>query len=327
MAVIPNVVTHGLMALDVFNRLETSKVKEAIASYPRSFLLGSNGPDILFYYKVFPWQDQKLNKIIANYGSIVHEKNIDAFYDEMFLQLSQIKNSQRQEVLISYVAGHLLHWALDVLAHPFVFYRSGPLSGESEYWHYRYESMLDALMVTYYKDKKLSDVNVKKFVDVSEEERRYIATFYQQSLAKVHGIYVRPDVIESAIISFKQILTFLYDPHNLSTPIIQTLENKFAKPWAFSSHVVNSKIEAEYDVLNLKREMWCNPCDDTICSNQSFIDLYEESIDLGVSLLEAFEKVLKGERDNLHDMIQNRRYDSGLKSDREMKYFNPVYKK
>ncbi len=327
MAVIPNVVTHGLMALDVFNRLETSKVKQAIEAYPRSFLLGSNGPDMLFYYKVFPWQDQKLNKIIANYGSIVHEQRINAFYEQMFKELDKVKNPERYDVLLSYLAGHLLHWSLDSTAHPFVFYRSGPLSGESAYWHYRYESMIDALMITYYKRKKLSDVNVKNFVDVSEDERRYIATFYQQNLAKVHGIYIRPDVIEEAIVSFRKVLSFLYDPHNLVTPIIRSLENRVAEPWAFSSHVVNSELDAKRDVLNLKHETWCNPSDQKIQSNQSFIDLYEESIDLGIDLLEALEEVLDGHRQDLNDIIQDRRYDNGLAQDLEMKYFNPVYKK
>lgn len=327
MAIIPNVITHGLMALDVYNQLENSRVKQAIQKYPKAYLLGSNGPDILFYYKVFPWQDQKLNKIIAGYGSVVHTSHINEFYNYAFDFINDVKNQERQEILTAFLAGHFLHWSLDSLAHPFVFYRSGKLEGESKYDHYRYESMIDALMITYVKKKKMSDLKAYRFVDVSDTEKRVIASFYQQVLADVFSIYMKPDVIEEAISSFKSVLHYLYDPHNLVTPVVKKLENKIAEPWAFSSHIVNSQIDATYDVLNLAHETWANPTDITDTSNTSFIDLYNYSIKLGQLLIHELNEAFAGKRDSFDDLIQDRQYDTGREVGLEMKYFDNIYKR
>lgn len=313
------------MALDVFNDLEDSYVKEAIDEHPDAFLLGSNGPDILFYYNVFPWQDQKLNRVISNYGNEVHEKHINDFYNYSLDFIKNLKNERRKTILISFLAGHLLHWSLDVNAHPFIFYRSGPLEGKTKYWHSRYESMIDALMITYVKRKDMSKVNVQKFVNVSEEEKIFISSFYQQVLADVFGIYIKPEVVSSAITSFKSVLKFLYDPHNVYTPLIEKLELKLAKPWAFSSHIVNSKIDSKYDVLNLKRDIWSNPTDLMDMSTASFVDLYNHSIDEGLKLLEELDNALLGSRNDFDDLLEDRQYTTGRKTGIKMKYYDSIY--
>lgn len=323
----PNVVAHGLMALDVYNQLEQSRVKSAIHKFPKAYLLGSNGPDILFYYNVFPWQNQKLNQKVADYGHIIHETKINAFYNVAAEFILRIQDETRQEILISYLAGHLQHWALDTLAHPFVFYRSGELKGETRYDHYRYESMLDALMLMYVKGRKLTDTQAKRFVDVSLEERRVIASFYQRILQKVFGIVENQEVIESAIASSKAVLNYLYDPHIVKLPLIKAYEKAINKPWAFSSHVVSSKIDAKYDVLNLKHEVWSNPTDINDTSTQSFVDLYNESIGLGIEGIDVLNEVLEGKRREFDAYLKGQRYDTGRQEGVEMKYFDSIYLK
>ena len=327
MAVIPNVVTHGLMALDVFNELEHSRVQEAIDAHPKAFLLGSNGPDILFYYKVFPWQDQELNKIISDYARVVHTKHINDFYNQALDFIIKTKDEERKTVLISYLAGHFLHWSLDSLAHPFVFYRSGELKGRGKFNHYQYESMVDALMLTYVKKKDMKSLKAYRFVDVDSYEKRVISSFYQQMLADVFGIYTKPEIISSAITSFKSILRFLYDPRNIVTPVLSKLEDKVSQPGAFTSHIVNSKIDAEFDVLNLKHEVWANPTDINDTSTTSFIDLYNYSVKLGITLLHEFDEALLGNRKDFDDLLQNRQYLTGREVGLEMKYYDSIYNK
>lgn len=315
------------MALDVYNALEASSVKESIQKYPKSYLLGSNGPDILFYYKAFPWEDQKDNKAIAAIGSLVHEKHINSFYGKALSFIKQVQDPHRKDILTSYLAGHMMHWSLDSIAHPFVFYRSGEIAGISKYWHYRYESMIDALMVTYYKRKQLSDLKAKRFVDVSDVERRHIASFYSEMLSQVFDVIVSAEVIDSAIVSFKRLLNFLYDPHNLVTPLLKGVEAVIGDPWAFSSHSVNPRIDAEFDVLNLKKDKWFNPTNLEMVSDESFIELYEASVDLGNILISALEEGLDGKRDNFDEILEDRQYDTGVTSGIKMKYYDSIYEK
>ena len=323
----PNVVTHGLMALDVYNQLDESRVKSAIKKFPKAFLLGSNGPDILFYYNVFPWQNQKQNQKVADFGHAVHTSNINEFYNVGIEFILNINDVRRQEILISYLAGHLQHWALDSLAHPFVFYRSGELKGITRYDHYRYESMVDALMVMYVKKRRLQDLHAKRFVDVNDEERRVIASFYQRILQKVFKISTEQQVIDSAILSFKQVLNFLYDPYHVKFPIIRAYEKGVGSEWAFTSHIVSSKIDATYDVLNLKHEPWCNPTDKDDISTQSFVDLYNESIQLGIEGVEVLSEVLEGKRRDFDSYLNGKCYDTGRPEGVEMKYFDSIYLK
>ncbi|QIK70906.1 zinc dependent phospholipase C family protein [Erysipelothrix sp. HDW6C] len=327
MAVIPNVITHGLMALDVYNKLEMSAVQKAIEKHPKAYLLGSNGPDILFYYKVLPWQDQKLNKHVAGYGNAVHETHINDFFREAVRFVGDMKDPERQDILISYLAGHFLHWSLDSLAHPFIFYRSGEIAGATKFWHYRYESMIDALMITYVKKRDMNSLKAIRFVDVSASERRVIASFYQMMLARVFHIDTEPEVIDEAIASFKKALGFLYDPHNVKTSAIKAYENKFLEPWALSSHIVNANIDAEYDVLNLKHDVWSNPTDINDTSTLSFVDLYDYSIKLGLLLLDRFDDALLGDAVNFDEILNDCQYDTGRPVGIKMKFYNSIYNK
>ncbi|QNN60050.1 zinc dependent phospholipase C family protein [Erysipelothrix inopinata] len=325
MAVIPNVITHGLMALDVYNKLEESDVQKAIKNHPRAYLLGSNGPDLFFYYNVLPWQDQNKNRIVTGYGETVHTRHINDFYNTAAKTIVENKDERRREILTAYLAGHFMHWSLDSLGHPFIFYRGGEIAGETQYWHFRYESMLDSLMVLYVKQRRLEDINIEKFVDVDDEERRVISTFYQSILKTVFDIHISTSVVDSCIRSFKTTLRFLFDPHNIKTPIIRMYENYKGKPWAYTSHVVNSNIDAEYDVLNLKKEAWCNPTNLEDVSHLSFIEIYDQSVEQGVVLIESLNSFLKGETVSFDPLLQNRQYDTGRPVGDVMKYYGSIY--
>ena len=44
--------------------------------------------------------------------------------------------------------------------------------------------------------------------------------------------------------------------------------------------------EEDYDVLNENHDLWCHPCDQSIQSKQSFMELFEEGLQLVNPLLE-----------------------------------------
>lgn len=326
MFVIPNVITHGFMALDVFQEIGDGVVNDAIMKHPKVFTLGSNGPDILFYSNVLPWQNKEINEWISQLGQRVHTEKINEFYTLAINYINQINDPLRKEVLIAYLAGHLMHWVLDVKAHPFVFYRSGPLEGDTKYWHYRYESMLDALMIAYVKGLKFNDLSPSELVEVEQEERRYIATMYSYLLHELFGETVDGKELDDTMKNMVNVLKILYDPHHLKFPGIHRLEKTMKQPWLFTSHMVTSKIEVEPDVLNLKKETWYNPTDKTIASNKSFIELYEEAVEEGVDVLKIFDLILEGNPINIEDVLENRQYDTGLNTDQPMQYYDVIYK-
>lgn len=314
------------MALDVYNNLELNQVRQAIAKHPKAYLLGSNGPDLFFYYNVYPWLDQTLNKQVAHYGNRVHEEHINRFYQVAVAFIQSLPSGPRKDILIAYLAGHLMHWSLDSIAHPFVFYRSGKLEGDTKYWHYRYESMIDALMITYVKRKDLRKVHIKEYVNVSQEERRVIASFYQMLLSEVFEIETSAEIIEDAIVGMKRLLPILYDPHGVKTPLIRNIETLFFEPWVFTSHMVNCELDATHDILNLGHAQWANPTNLEETSTASFVDLYDQSVRLGDHVLTRFEAILNENETTFDDLLKNCQYDTGRPVGRVMQYFSNVYR-
>ena len=314
------------MALDVYNNLELNQVRNAIAKHPKAYLLGSNGPDLFFYYNVYPWLDQALNKQVANFGNRVHEEHVNRFYQVAVDFIQSTLDENRKAILIAYLAGHLMHWSLDSIAHPFIFYRSGKLEGDTKYWHYRYESMIDALMITYVKRKDLHKVHIKEYVNVSQEERRVIASFYQMLLSEVFEIETSAEIIEDAIVGMKRLLPFLYDPHGIKTPLIQKIESRFFEPWVFTSHMVNCDLDATHDILNLGHGVWANPTNKEETSTASFVDLYDQSIQCGLQVLTRFEAILSNSATTFDDLLKDCQYDTGRPVGRVMQYFSNIYR-
>ena len=91
-------------------------------------------------------------------------------------------------LLTVFLAGHLMHWSLDHKAHPFVFNRSGEIAGDTKYWHYRFESMIDTMMVKQIKGYKLSEVKSYEFVDSKPEHRKIIGDFFRKIVLSVYNL-------------------------------------------------------------------------------------------------------------------------------------------
>ena len=125
----------------------------------------------------------------------------------------------------------------------------------------------------------------------------------------------------------KDSLTYLYNPNNVIFDLVTKYERRKNIPWKYSSHIVSSRIDAEYDVLNLKHVAWCNPADPTDISTQSFIDIYNQSIDLGIETLEFLENKLEHKEESFETILQGKCYDTGKKEGLEMRVFDSIYLK
>ncbi len=317
----PNVITHGLMAQDVVGVLDESRVADAIQTYPQLFLLGSNGPDYLFYYR-FLSSDQDATHI-RNIGSIFHSSHVNDFYRAGFDYLISLENDREYDMFLSYLSGHLCHWALDTLGHPYIFHKTGLLQGKTRYDHYRFESMIDTLMVTQIKKDSLKNYPTYKFADLNTKERLVIAKGYQFITKTVLNERVALSKFNQALKEMYYYTRLLYDPNGFRIKLVQLIEKNILKDlWFISSHIVSKKLDTQRDILNLSHSVWNHPSDDTMIFTDSFVDLYNQSIQRGKIVLELLDDK---NIDGLLSYIDNRNYETGLNTKREMKYFNLVY--
>ncbi|MGN1201828.1 MAG: zinc dependent phospholipase C family protein, partial [Eubacterium sp.] len=78
-------------------------------------LFGTQGPDIFFFHRIFPWMP---GKPLLKYGSMLHRAKPDRLFENM---REYFRVSDNKDVAQSYVYGFILHYALDRNCHPYVY--------------------------------------------------------------------------------------------------------------------------------------------------------------------------------------------------------------
>ncbi len=323
----PNYITHALCAQDVLQSFLDEKMLRRVEKYPQVFSMAASGPDFLFYYRVWPWLDQSNNDHVYGIGNVVHKQRINAFYLKAIEWIETYDDGDDKDVLMVYLAGHLMHWALDSVAHPYVFYHSGEIKGETKYWHYRLESMLDILMVQKVKGLSLKHIGAEQMLESLPHHRMLISKMYAYVVHEVYGIDDGPEVFEECFKTMPEVAKALFDPMGIKKPLVQAFEKTQSSLWKFSSHMIFSQMDQEHDILNLNHTEWVHPCDDGLRSTKSFVDLYHEGTQRGLAALYALSDVLdhKGSKEKLLNILKDRSYDTGLSEEKAMGYYKPFY--
>jgi hypothetical protein len=320
----PNIVTHALCANDVLQQLPNLEIKRVIQKYPRVFSMATSGPDFLFYYKALPFQDSKDAKPVHEIGNVIHKKWINKFYAKA-IELIQAEN-ENKEILLAFLAGHLMHWSLDHKAHPFVFNRSGEIAGESKYWHYRFESMIDTMMVKQIKGYRLNETKSYEFVDSLPEHRKIIGEFYRKIVLSVFNLDFPTEIYDECFVSMYSLSKMLFDPNTTKFPLVQAVEKTLDLYWKYSSHMVIGKLDTEHDVLNLNHTPWTHPCDNTEISTKSFVDLYDEAVLVGQAVLFRLNDIVfEKKKQSLDNILNDLGYDTGKANEMELKFYHSIY--
>lgn len=319
----PNVITHGLMAHEVTQIIEDNTVSQSISKYPRAFFFGSNGPDFLFYYR-FLRHDEDAKKI-RGIGNTLHDTHVNDFYTAAKVVIGKLKGEDKA-IATSYIAGHLCHWSLDSLAHPYVFHKTGLLEGETRYGHYRIEAMIDSLMLKRIKQVKYREHPSYKFVSLSKKERMVIARVYQEIVAEVLKDRIPVKKFYNAIVSMYRYNLLLFDKTGLKTKFFSLVDKKVLRDeWFISSHMVTPDLDLEHDILNLSKDPWSHPCDAKEVYHSSFVDLFNESVGRGTKVLSCFNSDLENETDLVENFIDNRDYSTGRNDGAPMNNFDLIY--
>jgi len=325
----PNIATHALMAHDVLQDIDLEYLSPLISQYPQVYALGSSGPDFLFYYHVLPWQDNANKDEVFSLGNRIHNSNVNAFYQSAIKVINEERDDVLRQIMTVFLAGHLMHWSLDSLGHPYVYYFTGEIANETQYWHFRFESMIDTMMVKQVKQLKLDDLKHYQFVESNALTRKAVAKLYHWVAIEVFDMDVSEDVLAECLLSAAQIAKVLYDPYTLKFPVAYGIEKLAKQAWRYSAHMVTGEIDLKHDVLNLKHEPWLHPCDANIVSTDSFLDIYAKSIERGRACLYAFEAILTKNQVplTLNAILMDRTYDTGMADPLPMINFKPVYTK
>ena len=323
----PNIITHTLFAQEIFD-----KVDEATHDLfePRLQLLeiGSNGPDFLFFHGMNPKDFYKKSDLRVT-GSMFHAAHVNDFYQKALISIRNEQDEDIKKDMMTYVCGHLCHWALDATSHPYVFYRTGPCKGKSAWYHHRFESLLDAIMLKVKRECTIEDFKFYEVCDVTKEQARAIARIYVVAIRQILGFDIKPHQILECLNDWHFIETLFYDASGDKLKALQTLET-FTKAYnSLSGYIVPNHPDDPYDVMNLLHTRWHHPSDSSFVSTESFFDLYDRAQLLAMEAIRLFLAACQNPDldEDLLLLIKDRNYNLGVSNQAEMTNFDLIFEK
>lgn len=322
----PNIITHKLFAEEVYRRCKKKDIKDLLEKHFQLYYIGSNGPDFLFFYHMKPWEAYK-EHTLNHLGSELHRGHVNEFYQSAVTSIRKEQDPFTKESELAYVMGHLCHWALDMISHPYIFYRTGDCQGVSAGLHHRFESMMDAMMLKRYRDLDIASYRCSQICKYDEEMLKAIARIYVPALKHALHEEIKVRQLREALSAWGDIQDLLYDPEHKKIKVLTAIEKVIRRPWLVSGNVVPNTIDETFDILNLKKQAWKHPCDDSVVSNASFIELFEAAIEVALAALDKVYGCVEYDADiqNLLNLLQDRAYDTGREGGVEMKYFDIIY--
>lgn len=321
----PNIITHILFTDDVYEKLDDPKY-DFLESRLQLMEVGGNGPDFLFFQNYNPTSFMKKTPL-RKIGNEVHSHSINDFYASAVASIQKEKDPEIRQDMMTYTCGHLCHWALDSIAHPYVFYRTGCCTGKSSWWHHRFESLIDAIMLKVKNDCTISDFKAYETCEVSLEQARAIARIYVPAIRNVYKVDVLPHQILESLNDWCFVEKLFYDKTGTKFKISHSFEKVLRTESMISGFFVPDEPEDPFDTINLLHKEWVHPCDDTIKSTESFFDLYDRAMLRAVEAIQLFYEACQ-DPDALQpflDYLGDRSYDTGLSESKEMKFFDLVY--
>ncbi len=320
----PNIITHTLLAREIRNEL-SEPIQKLIQEDPQLFDIGSNGPDFLFFHCFSPKRVYRKNTI-RRLGNIAHTTFISEFYTSALNSIRNEKDPEIKKQMIVYVLGHLCHWALDSTAHPYVYYRVGEGSAKTSWWHHRFESLIDAIMLKVKMGCTIDNFRAYEICDTTLEQARAVARIWVPAARNVFGWSMKAHDIKDSLDDWFFMQKLFYDNKGNKFKTLLMIEKMTGTESFLSGYLVPNEPDDPFDVMNLLHREWVHPCDDTIVSTESFFDLYDKAAKKAVEVIELFYKAIEDPKaqEELESYIGQKDYCTGIENPGEMRYFNRI---
>ncbi len=260
-----------------------------------AFLLGTQGPDILFFFRMYPWQPGEKGLPI---GVALHNVRPSLLIDTL-RELLDEASAEDRPILKSYILGFLSHYAADRTIHPFVLYwqedlmKQEPLYAKSENpYHYRIESALDTLILHHDSGEYVTAFSLKSLVPPKDKERdRILAWFYHRLIARVLDKDIPEKMLLKLTADLRQSMGFMTDRNEWKGKAIRFYE-RTTKSGAFLSALLRTKEIERYDYLNSEHRVWLK--NDNEVSHEDFYELCDDATQVMLAVLRGFEDGLSG---------------------------------
>lgn len=262
--------THYIFALEMMEELkhiaDFSLNENAVSA-------GTQGPDIFFFHRAFPWQP---GKPLRKLGSALHRAKPARIMDRLY---EYCASSRNPDIAKSYAFGFILHYALDRNCHPYVYYLQNKITDRSIGFnphsaHNVIEHSIDSVMINRHfglKNPRLFETD--NALSLTDRELCEISEEISFS-AEISATDAK-----KAISDMKNMQRLLLDKTGKKEKIITLLENAaapFTNHFMLSAYFRTDNLEKAEKYVNIKNGTWNSPFDCKV-HNESFFDLFKLS--------------------------------------------------
>lgn len=276
----PAVITHDLFGREVYEDLypmigETKDEFDA-------FLLGCQGPDVLFFTHLNPAQASAWN-----IGSKMHRSDPVALLDA-FLDATHKLPDGAYDIARSYFFGLLCHYILDSRMHPFIYaqqYRIADAGVEGldrshgHEIHAEIESELDVLVLSTKRETTIGAYEPERqILRASKPTAQTISYVYKNAAAQAPiNRNISEDAYSAGLSAYRLALGALYSPTGVKRTLFGALERLFKDHSFLQAMSHRNQLLFESDFDNRDHGLWVDPWTDEP-STSSFWDIYNDAL-------------------------------------------------
>ncbi len=321
----PSSVTHTYFAEEVFESLPLVYQKK-LKGQKEYFKLFAQGSDPFMFYHFF------IGKKAIEGKKIQHQLHTTKTRDFFCSIISYIQKNhvENQGEIMAYLYGYICHYYLDLTIHPFIHYQAGKFDRKdkstysSNTLHQKIEYRIDSYII----QEKLKK-NPKRF-----KSYQYIfqVSKFSDSLEQIidnvmeenYSIQNSSKIYLKSIWCMKKFWRYAnYDPIGYKAflyKIIDKLSPKYVTRLEELSF--HTAITGE-EYLNLEKESWCYPWDNSTYFQDSFFDLFQLAKDNArKAIIKVTDIIEKGVLDSTQcdQLFQNLSYSTGLPCEENVEY-------
>lgn len=320
----PATTVHAYFAQDL-NDILPKEIKNKL-DVDRLKTFGQSTDSLMFYnlFSILP------GKKIRDFQKYFHTNKTQDFFVNLINYIKE--NDYTEDIDVnSFLVGTICHYVLDSTVHPYIYYKTGYFN-KNDKSTYKYnnvhtfmETFLDNDMIKRRESINPYKFNISKFsFDTSKFSNElndtikytFKETFDVDNMDKIY--YKSLKQMRNSIFIFRQdrygIKKFFYK-------LADTFTSK--RVFRFEAISYHYPLNDRHNFLNENHKLWRNPCDYSLTSEESFLDLYLRALKLAKVMICASFDYINGKDIELEKVFINKSYITGLdcELDKELKYF------
>lgn len=238
--------------------------------------LGAMGPDPFFFYGMLSKRNRPYIHEVRSLGGVTQHQELTPNYVAM---IEYAKKSPDKDLLLAYIDGLFMHYAVDRAVHPFVFWNTGftdrPQDGKKiqdyyNFGHLNFEVFLDLIIGK----REGTFTNLTHYVGLPKKQLLAISKmWYEVNKNNQKVPHIEIDSFAKCIQDARMCFRLTYSPLGIKKAFIGRLMGKQSFAYGFSCPRNLKKFEG-IDFLNEAYKAWYMP-DNSGPRYDSFFELYD----------------------------------------------------